>query len=336
MAAQFTSCPACGAVGEIGNACQFCGTTVIQKEGVVTTNARVVDFRTVSPQEYANKIAIYHKIETKGKLSVVRIGDQRGVINLNGDLVYPLTAEYEFLSIISDLVIHIGYDKHLNIETLEECIADNFSSGSPSNGPNRIIDKNNPQYFHRIYDLKTWKIDNVYTNNKGETQNFNYAESLSPNTNVWLLHKDDSCTFMYGDEWNGWDLYHAKKHQEYYWRDTFFIENVKSVGKIIKQGNREYYPLELVNGEKIKFPLYSYDGYTSQEKKDHIPEKDWWKLYYQYVIMKNENYNLEETETKESDLHEKPDFLDWINSNYFLISMFITALIIGGLFGYCT
>lgn len=320
MAAQFTSCPACGAVGEIGNACQFCGTTVIQKEGVVTTNARVVDFRTVSPQEYANKIAIYHEIETRGKLAEVRIGDQYGVINLNGDLVYPLSSSK--ITIKSDLVIYLwdGH-KYLNIETLEKGLR----------WPDRIIDKNNPQYFHRIYDLETWKIDNVYTNDEGETHNFNYGEKLGGT--AYLLHKDDSCTFKYGTEWYSEKLDYRKKKQKFDW-NAYYVENVKSVGEIIKQGNREYYPLELVNGEKIKFPLYSNEGYTSQEKKDHIPEKDWWKLYYQYVIMKNENYNLEETETKESDLHEKPDFLDWISNNY--LTIFITALIIGGLLGYCT
>ncbi len=243
MAAQFTSCPACGAVREIGNACQFCGTTVIQKEGVVTTNARVVDFRTISPQEYANKIAIYHEIETEGKLAIVRIGDQYGVINLNGDLVYPLSSSE--ITIKSDLVIYLWDEqKYLNIETLEESLEE----------PDRIIDKNNPKYFHRLYDLKTWKIDNVYTNNKGETQNFNYAEELTSiysfRHDVWLLHKDDSCTFMYGNKWGGWELSFIKKYQKWDSDSTIFIENVKSVGEIIKQGNREYYPLELVNGKK--------------------------------------------------------------------------------------
>ena len=42
MATQFTPCPACGAVGEVGSNCQFCGTTIILKEGATFSDARII------------------------------------------------------------------------------------------------------------------------------------------------------------------------------------------------------------------------------------------------------------------------------------------------------
>ena len=220
MSAHFTSCPACGAVGEIGNNCLFCGTTIQAKEGNVITNSRVVNFRTVTPQEYANKIAIYHEIETKGNLAVVRIGDQYGVINLNGDLVYPLKKGK--IDIISNLVIEPEHWELHNLETLEEGLM----------LPARAIDKNNCDRMHRLSDIYTWKIDNVYTNNEGEIHRFNYCEQLSKD--CFLLHKDNCCTFMFGRDWDGWnpnDRFHF---------NTIYIENVKCVGKVIVYEDREY------------------------------------------------------------------------------------------------
>ena len=63
MEKQFTPCPACGAVGEVGNKCLFCGTTVILKEGAISSTERIPQKRTVTPQQYAEKISIYHNVE---------------------------------------------------------------------------------------------------------------------------------------------------------------------------------------------------------------------------------------------------------------------------------
>lgn len=118
MATQFTPCPACGAVGEVGSNCQFCGTTIILKEGATFSDARIIKQRTITPQQYAEKISIYHNIEGLcDGVSKVSIGEQEGIVNLNGDLIYPLGNEHISKS-FQDSVVRIG-DKFLNLENFE-------------------------------------------------------------------------------------------------------------------------------------------------------------------------------------------------------------------------
>ena len=118
MATQFTPCPACGAVGEVGSNCQFCGTSILLKEGAIIADSRIVKQRTVTPQQYAEKISIYHNVVGLGEgISKVSIGEQEGIINLNGDLIYPLGNE-RITSSIQDGVVRIGR-KFLNLETFE-------------------------------------------------------------------------------------------------------------------------------------------------------------------------------------------------------------------------
>lgn len=117
MLKQFTPCPACGAVGEVNSVCQFCGTTIIFKEGAISSNSRIVESRTVTPQQYAEKIAIYHNVVGLGNdISKVSIGEQEGIINLNGDLIYPLGNER--ISVGYDDNVKIG-DKYFNLKTFE-------------------------------------------------------------------------------------------------------------------------------------------------------------------------------------------------------------------------
>lgn len=117
MATQFTPCPACGAVGEVGSNCQFCGTTIILKEGATFSDARIIKQRTITPQQYAEKISIYHNIEGLcDGVSKVSIGAQEGIINLNGDLIYPLGNEP--IKEYKDKIVRIG-NKLLNLENFE-------------------------------------------------------------------------------------------------------------------------------------------------------------------------------------------------------------------------
>ena len=118
MATQFTPCPACGAVGEVGSNCQFCGTTIILKEGATFSDTRVMKQRTITPQQYAEKISIYHNIEglCEGTLKV-SIGGQEGIINLNGDLIYPLGNE-RITKGFQEGIVKIG-EKYLNLENFE-------------------------------------------------------------------------------------------------------------------------------------------------------------------------------------------------------------------------
>ena len=118
MSAQFTPCPACGAVGEVNSTCQFCGTTILLKEGATPSDTRIVERRTVTPQQYAEKMAIYHNVVGLGEnISKVSIGEQEGIVNLNGDLIYPLGNERIAKSNIAG-VIRIG-NKFLNLENFE-------------------------------------------------------------------------------------------------------------------------------------------------------------------------------------------------------------------------
>ena len=121
MSKQFTPCPACGAVGEVNSTCQFCGTTILLKDGAVPSDARIVEYRTVTPQLYAERISIYKKVEKSrlsSKLMYVSIGDEKGIINLNGELVYPLQHNDEF-DIVSDSFI-ASNETLINLKTLEK------------------------------------------------------------------------------------------------------------------------------------------------------------------------------------------------------------------------
>lgn len=117
MTTQFTPCPACGAVGEVGSNCQFCGTAIILKEGAIPSDARIIKQRTITPQQYAEKVSIYHNIVgLDSEISKVSIGEQEGIINLNGDLIYPLGNEP--IRKFKDKVVRIGRN-FLNLETFE-------------------------------------------------------------------------------------------------------------------------------------------------------------------------------------------------------------------------
>ena len=110
MSKQFTPCPACGAVGEVNSTCQFCGTTILLKEGTTPSNARIIKQRTVTPQLYAERISIYEDVDVYKEspyLRRVRIGDEKGVINLNGELVYPL--QDANIEIVSDTKLYLNY-----------------------------------------------------------------------------------------------------------------------------------------------------------------------------------------------------------------------------------
>lgn len=264
MAVQFTSCPACGAVGEIGSACQFCGTTIVQKEGVIATNSRIVNVRTVSPQEYANKIAIYRKIESYETYSIVSIGDQVGVINLNGDLVYPLgkhNINYESKMVVKVWLdarilmsafreeIYLEHEKYVNLETLEESFGMCF-----------VKDKTNPLLLHRLLTPKTWNIENTYTNIKGETHKYDYAtciyrSNITQRGGIYLFHKDNGCALWISDK-------------------GCILENVKSADEPIWKENKSILPIELMDGRKVEITLTKEIIYSNGEKKSKYFKSD--------------------------------------------------------------
>lgn len=115
MSKQFTPCPACGAVGEIGEKCLFCGTAIMPKKGSVISETRIVKERTINPQQFAEKISIYHNVRGSAspQLMYASIGDEIGIINLNAEIVYPLQHEYS-ITIISDSIIFLNNFKDEN------------------------------------------------------------------------------------------------------------------------------------------------------------------------------------------------------------------------------
>ncbi|MBR5769955.1 MAG: hypothetical protein IKY20_00115 [Alistipes sp.] len=176
MATQFTPCPACGAVGEVGSNCQFCGTAIILKEGAILSDVRIVKQRTITPQQYAEKVSIYHNIVgLDSEISKVSIGEQEGIINLNGDLIYPLGNEpiHKF----KDKVVRIGRNL-LNLETFElvkefhhnEFVLDKIKllSDAISNNPSEdgIID------FGFTEDIDGLQIQNASTSYVDNIHNF--------------------------------------------------------------------------------------------------------------------------------------------------------------------
>lgn len=224
MSKQFTPCPACGALGEVNCACQFCGTTITLKEGTIATDSRVVKQRTVTPQQYAEKISLYHNVEPVGFLKIVSIGKEYGVVNLNGDLVYPLGSDV--IQIANDNTIELGYidktvweeasvrwdkykekweqedevtterfkiTKYFNLET---CIyADKFGF---------IKDKEDPNKLYRVNVNKNWEPKQTYINPEGNKQSFEYAEAIEIKDvyiKLFLLHKGNECSLLLMDKY---------------------------------------------------------------------------------------------------------------------------------------
>lgn len=118
MSNRYAVCHQCGAMGVVGGQCDYCGATIVAKEGDATYEARIVSKRTVSPAEFAKKVSIFKHV---GKFfdgcAVVSIGNLYGLINLNGDLILPL--EYHCIKLyglesldatIAFLYHHDSYD----------------------------------------------------------------------------------------------------------------------------------------------------------------------------------------------------------------------------------
>lgn len=83
----------CGALGEEGTQCVFCGMNIPKSKSTSKkTLNRFADKTTISSEAFAEKISKYHStrpFEEPG-VSIVNIGSQYGLINRNGDIVVPL------------------------------------------------------------------------------------------------------------------------------------------------------------------------------------------------------------------------------------------------------
>ena len=86
-------CPSCGALGEAGTKCLFCGMSIPKKDSSPKQPLiRFADESSVRAEVFAKRIAKYHSVgnyESPG-VSKVRIGSLYGLINRNGDIVVPI------------------------------------------------------------------------------------------------------------------------------------------------------------------------------------------------------------------------------------------------------
>ena len=93
MKSTIIPCPMCGALGEVGTQCLFCGMSIPKSEAPKKQSfIRFVDKSSVSAEAFAERISKYHNVssfENPG-VSRVRIGSLYGLINRNGDVVVPL------------------------------------------------------------------------------------------------------------------------------------------------------------------------------------------------------------------------------------------------------
>lgn len=246
MSKQFTPCPACGAVGEVGTKCLFCSTIITLKEGEVSYSERIPQRRTVTPQRYAEKISIYHNVKPiryGENLLMVSIGDQHGLVNLNGDIVYPLGND-EIESVSFDTV-GLG---HTYEETLREASSywDNFSSkwvqeeaikrdrfkangyfnlytGEYADNLGFVKDKDNPKKLYRVDVKKGWQRINTYTNLEGELHSYDYAEQIVLPDATAVLCKRKMYLLHHANECSLWILYDSWEDRDYF--NNIYISN---------------------------------------------------------------------------------------------------------------
>lgn len=241
MSKQFIPCSACGAVGEVGTKCLFCSTIITLKEGEVSYSERIPQRRTVTPQRYAEKISIYHNVKPIAygeDLLIVSIGDQHGLVNLNGDIVYPLGNDE--IEIVSFDTVGLG---HTYEETLIEASSywDEFSrkwvneeaikrdrfktkgyfnlyTGEYADKLGFVKDKDNPKKLYRVDVDNGWKPMNTYTNLDGEVHSYDYAEQiLLSNIDLEIeVNQRELYLLHHGNECSLWILYDRWKDRDYF------------------------------------------------------------------------------------------------------------------------
>lgn len=236
MSKQFTPCPACGAVGEIDKRCLFCGTIIVSKEGSVISDARIVRQRTISAQQYAEKISIYHNVKSLGDgLTMVSIGKMYGLINLNGDIIYPLGNDkirlvskdtiglgHTYEETLSDATTYWnGYEwKHQEACTHTEFIPTsywNLNTGMHADKLGFIEDKENSGKLYRVDVYNGWKPMNTYTNLDGEVHSYDYAEQiLLSNSDKDVYRRRKLYLLHHGNECSLWILYNVFIDSDYF------------------------------------------------------------------------------------------------------------------------
>lgn len=114
MSNKFAVCPTCGAVSVAGEPCEYCGTPIVVKEDTATYEERIVPKRTIHPVAFAQKVSVFKEVgEYICNCAVVSMGGLKGLINLNGDFIFPL--EYGEIKIYPCGIVYFqkGSDRYL-------------------------------------------------------------------------------------------------------------------------------------------------------------------------------------------------------------------------------
>ena len=199
MLTQYTPCPSCGTIGEIGSHCEYCKTLITLREGNTATSSRIVKQRNITPQKYAEKISIYHNIEPLNEeILRVSIGEQYGIINLNGDIIYPLGKDYINLQ-AGHIITFPKTPRDRRYYNLD------FRQYADDNG--FIKDKEHPSRLYRVnINSNDWTPLNTYTNFEGEERRYDYAENILSDHKIerdlYIFHNGDKCSLF---------LYYSKK-----------------------------------------------------------------------------------------------------------------------------
>lgn len=102
MSDKYTVCPTCGAIGQIGAVCEYCGKAINEEENersvTFTLSQEVIPKRTISRPELAEKVSVFSRVyEYVGKCAIASVyissvlydGRMYGIVNLNGDILFP-------------------------------------------------------------------------------------------------------------------------------------------------------------------------------------------------------------------------------------------------------
>ena len=122
-------CPTCGALGEEGTECQFCGMLIQPSESVnKKLQSRIVKTISVSSDVFTERISKYHSVGgfVSPGVSIVRIGSLFGMINRNGDIIVPLL--YSQIEIIKSRWAIVREDDEIKLIDLVSWVPINWKA----------------------------------------------------------------------------------------------------------------------------------------------------------------------------------------------------------------
>ena len=273
----------------------------MQKEGVIASDSRIVEKRTVTPQQYAEKISIYHNVKSlSATYSQVSIGDQKGIINLNGDLILPIEKRDGSFRGISSSILALEGNRtiqYYNLNTSEKITLNKNDNGF-------IKDKNNPEKLH-YFNPKNWSIKNEYINRKGETKTFDYAEILDQSH---LSHIIPNCKFYILHQVNGLSLYLINRGKNLSREYRLHLEGIEIIGKLTETNmGKLFLPIKLLNGKKLNLEIGTLDNYKHYIISDFDKPDSFWDKWLTATEEENPFEKKREEERKKREEEERKE-----------------------------